>query len=148
MCKNSKVALVIARIIRRRYGCGVPLTDSIEPFRTPHGLYGIFISQEASIGENCVIYQQVTVGSNNLKNSRGGYPVIGNNCLIGAGAKIIGGVIIGNDVRIGANTVIVQNIPDSCTVVLEKPRVIQHNEELVNEFLPHSELLYPGGNSR
>ena len=54
----------------------------------------------------------------------GGAPTIGNNCLIGAGAKIIGNVRIGNNVRIGANAIVVDDIPDNCTVVMNKPRVI------------------------
>lgn len=53
-----------------------------------------------------------------------GAPTIGNNCLIGAGAKIIGNVRIGNNVRIGANAIVVDDIPDNCTVVMNKPRVI------------------------
>lgn len=56
--------------------------------------------------------------------SSGGVPTIGNNCLIGAGAKIIGNVHIGNNVRIGANAIVVDDVPDNCTVVMNKPRVI------------------------
>jgi serine O-acetyltransferase len=68
----------------------------------PHGLKGIFISGEAEIGENCVIFQQVTIGSNSLPFSKSiGAPIIGNDCYIGAGAKIIGGVKIGDNCRIG-----------------------------------------------
>lgn len=50
----------------------------------PHGLRGIFISHNAFIGKNCTIFQQVTIGE-----GKGGAPIIGDNCLIGAGAKII-----------------------------------------------------------
>lgn len=71
-----------------------------------------------------MIYQQVTIGSNDLQNSRGGAPTIDNNCLIGAGAKIIGNVHVGNNVRIGANAIVVDDVPDNCTVVMNKPRVI------------------------
>ena len=53
-----------------------------------------------------------------------GAPTIGNNCLIGAGAKIIGNVHIGNNVRIGANAIVVDDVPNNCTVVMNKPRVI------------------------
>ena len=72
----------------------------------PHGIIGVFISGGSTIGKNCVIFQQVTIGSNALKGSPGyGAPVIGDNCYIGAGAKIIGNVKIGNNCRIGANAV-------------------------------------------
>lgn len=59
----------------------------------PHDITGIFISQGAEIENNCVIFQQVTIGSNTLNDSKGnGSPIIGDNCYIGAGAKIIGGL--------------------------------------------------------
>ena len=61
----------------------------------------------------------------------GGAPTIGRNCYIGAGAKIIGNVIVGNNVRIGTNAIVVNDIPDNCTVVMNKPRVIvRKNEEI------------------
>ena len=59
----------------------------------------------------------------------GGAPTIGNNCLIGAGAKIIGNVHVGNNVRIGANAIVVDDVPDNCTVVMNKPRVIVRGNE-------------------
>ena len=92
----------------------------------PHGIYGVFISSRATIGKDCTIFQQVTIGSNQLKDSKGnGSPVIGDNVYIGCGAKIIGNVTIGDNVRIGANCIVTEDIPDNCTVVLNKPRVIQ-----------------------
>lgn len=102
----------------------------------PHGLAGIFISQKALIGDNCVIFHQVTIGSNNLKDSNGyGAPIIGNNVYIGAGAKIIGNVKIGDNVRIGANAVIVNDIPANATVVLDNPRIILRENGRENKFI-------------
>lgn len=84
----------------------------------PHGYTGIFISHGATIGKDCVIYHQVTIGSNGLKTSKSyGAPVVGNSVLIGCGAKIIGGGKIGNNVHIGANAVVVQDVPDNATIV-------------------------------
>jgi serine O-acetyltransferase len=92
----------------------------------PHGVYGIFISDGARIGKDCVIFHQVTIGSNTLAESKGaGAPVIGDNCLIGAGAKIIGGVKVGNNCRIGANCVVYRDIPNNSVAVLSETRVIQ-----------------------
>lgn len=85
----------------------------------PHGLYGIVVSHNASIGSNACIYHQVTIGE-----GKGGAPTIGDNCYIGAGAKILGGIHIGNNVRIGANCIVTTDIPDNTTVVMEKPRYI------------------------
>lgn len=100
----------------------------------PHGYNGIFISNEAKIGKNCVIFHQVTIGSNTLVDSKGkGSPIIGDNCYIGAGAKIIGGIKIGNNVRIGANCTVFQDIPDNSVVVSNTPRVIQ-KEKMNNRY--------------
>lgn len=84
-----------------------------------HDLNGIIIAGNAQIGENCYISHQVTIGR-----SRGEVPVIGDNVYIGPGAKIFGGIHIGNNVRIGANCVVFEDIPDNSTVVLQKPRII------------------------
>lgn len=101
----------------------------------PHWVYGIFISQGAIIGFGCTIFHQVTIGSNTLSDSKTmGAPTIGNNVYIGCGAKIIGKVKIGDNVRIGANCVITQDVPDNSTVVLEKPRIIEHKNMRNNVF--------------
>mgnify|MGYP002371346030 FL=1 len=68
---------------------------------------GIVIHPAAEIGANCLIFQQVTIGAN----ERGEVPKIGNHVDIGAGAKIIGGVIIGDHSLIGANAVVVSTVP-------------------------------------
>lgn len=85
----------------------------------PHGIKGIVIAGGAKIGNNVTISHQVTIGrSKNL------VPIIGDNVYIGPGAKSFGGIQIGNNVRIGANCIVFQDIPDNATVVLEKPRII------------------------
>lgn len=84
-----------------------------------HGIKGIVIAGGAKIGKNCYISHQVTIGR-----SKNQVPVIGDNVYIGPGAKIFGGIKVGNNVRIGANCVVFQDVPDNATVVLEKPRVI------------------------
>ncbi len=92
--------------------------DSIPSF--PHGLYGIIVSHNAHIGKNATIFHQVTIGE-----GPGGAPSIGDNCFIGAGAKITGKIRIGNNVKIGTNCVIFEDIPDNATVVLPRPLVIE-----------------------
>lgn len=84
----------------------------------PHGLQGIFISRYASVGKNCWIYQNVTIGEVNRK-----APVIGDDCLIGAGAVIVGDIRIGNRVKIGAGAVVNMDVPDDCTVVSQAARI-------------------------
>ena len=90
----------------------------------PHGLHGIYISRYASIGLNCWIYQNVTIGEVDHK-----APSIGNNCLIGAGAAVVGNIQIGDNVKIGAGAVVSFDVPDNCTVVSQPPRVIERKEE-------------------
>ena len=81
----------------------------------PHGISGIFISPEAHIGKNVCIYQQVSIA---IKRPHAkGAATIGDNVLIGSGAKIIGPVNIGSNVNIGANAVVTKDIPDNCTVI-------------------------------
>lgn len=81
----------------------------------PHP-YGIIIHSKALIGQNTIIMQQVTIGGKNW-NDPVGVPKIGNNCYIGAGAKILGDLQIGNNVTIGANAVVTKDIPDGSAVV-------------------------------
>lgn len=107
----------------------------------PHGVTGIFVSEGAKIGKDCVIFHQVTIGSNMLPGSPGhGSPTLGDNVYIGCGAKIIGSVKIGNNVRIGANCVVTRDVPDNATVVLEKPRVIVREEVQDNRFVAYSQV--------
>ena len=85
----------------------------------PHGLNGIIVSHNAVIGDHCTIFHQVTIGE-----GRGGAPTIGDNVLIGAGAKIIGNVHIGNNVKIGAGCIVACDVPDGATVVMGHPRIL------------------------
>lgn len=125
---------IIGRLLCRRYEKTINRNGSYignpAKFKTkpvfPHGINGIFVSGDAAIGDECIIFQQVTIGSNYLPGSRNnGAPTIGDNCYIGAGAKIIGKVRVGNNCRIGANAVVVDDIPDNCTVVLGKCKIIK-----------------------
>lgn len=91
----------------------------------PHGITGIFIAHGAKIGKNCLILQNVTIGS-----SKGKAPVIGDNCVIGAGAVIVGGIHIGNNCNIGANCTVFRDVPDNTTVVSQPPRYIENKENV------------------
>ena len=106
----------------------------------PHGLNGIFVSGAAIIGKNCIIFQQVTIGSNTLpdSNSRGA-PIIGDNCYFGAGAKVIGNVRLGNNVRVGANAIVYKDVPDNSIVTSGEQVNIEKNQ-LDNKFYKYSPL--------
>lgn len=94
-------------------GADIPLNSSIGGgLLLPHPT-GVVIHPEATIGVNCLILQQVTIGTGSLP----GVPDIGGHVDIGAGAKILGGVKVGDHARIGANAVVVSNIPAGATAI-------------------------------
>lgn len=80
---------------------------------------GLVISKYARLGKNCVLYQNVTIGGKDFPGRQGNpvnYPQIGDNVVIYPGAFIVGPVKIGNNCIIGANTVVVSNVPDNSMV--------------------------------
>ena len=87
------------------------------PPNFPHGPSGIIIAPDVTIGSYCRIYQQVTITGGGVK--------IGNNCLIGAGAKILHGVTIGDNVKIGANCVVFKDVPSNSIAVSPGAVIIQ-----------------------
>ncbi len=82
----------------------------------PHGPNGIIVGHDLVVGSNVTLYHQVTLAHGGGK--------IGNNVMFGAGSKLLSGVNIGDNAKIGANCVVVENIPQNATVVLPKPRII------------------------
>jgi serine acetyltransferase len=133
----SKLGLVIYNSYLTSHSAWIGIEAVIDsPYPVcPHEIFGLFISKAAKIGKNCVIYQQVTIGSVTTKGSKHiGAPIIGNNVLIGAGAKIIGNVQIGDNVRIGANCIVTQNIPANSTVYMSGMTVLQRETPMDNSF--------------
>lgn len=104
---------LVYRVLEIIYGFSFPFSTTVgKNICFKHGMYGIFISSEAIIGDDVIIMHQVTIGSNYSSSKPITAPIIGNNVFIGVGAKIIGKVTIENNVRIGANSLIVdQNCP-------------------------------------
>lgn len=90
----------------------------------PHLGLGVVIHPRAIIGNNCKIYQNVTIGCRNNQ----GPPKIGDNCLIGAGACILGNVVVGNGCSIGSNAVVLCDVPDNSVVVGIPGKIIKRNE--------------------
>jgi serine acetyltransferase len=100
------------------FGCFLPFSAKIGrrvEFR--HSFYGIFISQSAILGDNIILFQQVTIGSNFDTSDKAGAPSIGNAVLIGAGAKIIGDIVVGERARIGANATVTKDVKKNVTIV-------------------------------
>ena len=80
-----------------------------------HGM-GIVIGETSTIGNDCTIYHNATLGGTG-KDQNKRHPDLGNNVMVGAGAKILGPIKIGNNVKIGANSIVLKDIPDNVTVV-------------------------------
>lgn len=89
----------------------------------PARLHGVFISRYAVIGANCRIYQNVTIGE-----IAGKAPEIGDGCLIGAGAVLVGGIRVGPGAKIGAGAVVHTDVPAGATVVSPGARIIERRE--------------------
>jgi serine O-acetyltransferase len=85
---------------------------------------GVVIGETAEIGNDVTLYHGVTLGGTTW-NKEKRHPTLGDNVLVGAGAKILGAITLGNNVRVGANSVVVKDVPACCTVVGIPGRVIQ-----------------------
>ena len=92
-----------------------------------HGM-GIVVGETAEIGDNCVIYHGVTLGGVSTSKVKR-HPTLKNNVSVGAGAKLLGNIVIGNNVRIGANSVVLKDIPDEAVAVGIPARIIPKTEE-------------------
>jgi serine O-acetyltransferase len=119
-------------------------------FFIDHGM-GVVIGETAEIGDDVLMYHQVTLGGSSLARVKR-HPTIGNNVLIGMGAKIIGAVVIGDNCKIGANAVVNKDIPANCTVVGVPGRIvlrdgfrIEHDvpvmDNIINRVDPQDEVI-------
>ena len=92
-----------------------PGAQIAEGFFIDHGM-GVVIGETAIIGENCHLFQGVTLGGTSTRRAKR-HPTLGKNVVVGAGAKVIGDVTIGDNAKIGAGSVVVTNVPPNATVV-------------------------------
>lgn len=95
-----------------------------------HGM-GIVIGETAEIGDDCLLYQGVTLGGTG-KDTGKRHPTIGNNVLIGCGAKVLGPFRVGDNSRVAANAVVLNEIPPNSTAVGSPARVVKKEGEKVN----------------
>jgi serine O-acetyltransferase len=121
--RGSKLAAKMA-VLRHRFwsvvtGADIPLGSNIAGgLLIPHP-NGIVVHPGAQIGPNCLLFQQVTIGS-----AKGGVPRLGGHVDVGAGAKLIGPITIGDHARIGANAVVTRDVPAGATAVGIPARIL------------------------
>jgi serine O-acetyltransferase len=106
-----------------------------------HGM-GVVIGETAIVGDYSLIYQGVTLGGTGKETGKR-HPTLGDNVVVGGGAKVLGNIQIGNNVRIGASSVVLHDVPSNCTVVGIPGRVVYRSGVKVNPLehgnLPDSE---------
>ena len=101
-------------------------------FFIDHGM-GVVIGETAEIGDDCTLYHGVTLGGTTWKKGKR-HPTLGNNVVIGAGAKILGPIILGDDVRVGSNSVVVKSVDNAQTVVGVPARVLKDSKKQTDHF--------------
>ncbi|MEC5217653.1 serine O-acetyltransferase [Actimicrobium sp. GrIS 1.19] len=89
-----------------------------------HG-FGVVIGETAEVGDDCTIYQGVTLGGTSLNKGTKRHPTLGTGVIIGAGAKVLGGFTIGAGAKVGSNAVVVKEVPAGATAVGNPARIVQ-----------------------
>jgi len=136
----------IARYISQlaRYFTGIEIHPGAKIGRglfIDHGM-GVVIGETSIIGDNVLIYQSVTLGGTGIEKGKR-HPTIGNNVVIGAGAKVLGNITIGDNSYIGANAVVIKDVPPNSTVVGVPGRITKQEGKKIDLSLDHIHILDP-----
>jgi serine O-acetyltransferase len=162
LCYPGFHAILLHRLAHRLYEANIPILPrfisqvsrfltgiEIHPGATigrrcfiDHGM-GVVIGETAEIGDDVLLYQGVTLGGTGNEHGKR-HPTIGNHVVIGTGAKVLGSIRIGNDVKIGAGSVVVHPVPDFSTVVGIPGRVVKMRA-VPQGVLEHGQLPDPEG---
>ncbi|MDQ2950615.1 MAG: serine O-acetyltransferase [Acidobacteriota bacterium] len=162
LCYPGFHAILLHRLAHRLYGSGLNLTArlisqfsraitgiEIHPgatigrrFFIDHGM-GVVIGETSEIGDGVLLYQNVTLGGTGKERGKR-HPTIGNNVVIGTGAKVLGNIYIGNYVKVGAGSVVIHSVPAHSTVVGIPGRVVRARLD-TDDNLEHGSLPDPEG---
>lgn len=162
LCYPGFHAILLHRIAHRLYKANVPLLPrlisqisrfltgiEIHPgatigrrFFIDHGM-GVVIGETAEIGDDVLLYQGVTLGGTGNEQGKR-HPTLGNNVVVGTGAKVLGSIRVGNNVKIGAGSVVVRSVPDYSTVVGIPGRIVRMRN-VAGGVLDHGQLPDPEG---
>jgi serine O-acetyltransferase len=110
-------------------------------FFIDHGM-GVVIGETSIIGDDVLLYQGVTLGGTGLEKGKR-HPTIGNNVVIGTGAQVLGNITIGDNSYIGANAVVIKDVPPNSTVVGVPGRITKQDGKKIDISLDHIHILDP-----
>lgn len=110
-------------------------------FFVDHGM-SVVIGETAIVGNNVLLYQGVTLGGTGIEKGKR-HPTIGNNVVIGAGAKVLGNITVGDNSYIGANAVVIKDVPANSTVVGVPGRITRQDGKKIDVSLDHIHILDP-----
>jgi serine O-acetyltransferase len=111
-------------------------------FFIDHGM-GVVIGETAEIGDHVTLFQGVTLGGTGKERGKR-HPTLGNHVVVGAGAKILGGIRIGDNVKIGANSVVLKSVPSNSTVIGVPARIIKtQGERMPDATMDHINISDP-----
>ncbi|MCM8775041.1 MAG: serine O-acetyltransferase [Candidatus Omnitrophica bacterium] len=134
---------LLSQVMRLITGVEIHPGAAIGPgFFIDHGM-GVVIGETTVIGENVTLYQDVTLGGTGKERGKR-HPTIGDNVVIGAGAKVLGNIRLGNHVKVGAGSVVIHSVPDHCTVVGVPAEIVRKEGRAVSDIeLDHGNLPDP-----
>lgn len=131
---RKTIARVISQISRFLTGIEIhPGAKIGKGLLIDHGS-GVVIGETAEIGDNCLIYQGCTLGGTGKENGKR-HPTLGNNVMVGSGAKILGPFKVGDGAKIAANAVVLEEVPPNCTAVGVPARIVKKNGVKTNSDL-------------
>ena len=126
----------ISQLVRWFTGIEIHPGARIGPgFFIDHGM-GVVIGETTEVGKNVTIYQGVTLGGTGTERGKR-HPTLGNNVVVGAGAKILGNIRIGNNVKVGSGSVVVHSVPDNCTVVGVPAEIVRRDGKKIGTEEPN-----------
>jgi serine O-acetyltransferase len=137
----------LARVISQcsRFLTGIEIHPGArigQRFFIDHGM-GVVIGETCVIGDDVLIYQGVTLGGTGKEKGEKRHPTIGNNVVISAGAKVVGSFTVGDNARIGANAVVLTEVPSYSTVVGIPGKIVKRNGVRVVGRLDHDRIVDP-----
>jgi serine O-acetyltransferase len=137
------VPRVISQLARWLTGIEIhPAAIIGKGFFIDHGM-GVVIGETSEIGDYVTLFQGVTLGGTGKERGKR-HPTLGNHVVVGAGAKILGGIRIGDNVKVGANSVVLKSVPPNSTVIGVPARIIKsEGERLPDATMDHANIRDP-----